>query len=159
MYLYPGNITNDSADDLLQEAISISSGKSKSHVLLDSEDEKKARKILEILKEYKPSIVMEHSLFAILINPNVYLYRFIGRFPGNLALFEFFDNDEKDICRLKAETRSAFEDSLFSYLLGDTKRAYSGFRTVTRLNPLDSVAFRYMTLCEKQLENTQDSDV
>jgi len=105
------------------------------------------------------SVVMGHSLFSTLSNPNQYNFRFISRQSPELSLFEFFGADKKNLKKLKRETRSLFEDSLFHYYGGDYLRAFGGFSNVLKIHPDDSMAQYYRELCEKILDKPMVQDV
>lgn len=150
MYIYPDKNNSDSLQEQLEGALN-KTVTDKVTIMLENENRMKAVPLSVIIKNYSRSVVMEHSLFACLSDPNIYLYRFLGVFPEDLTLFEFFGREQGENRKLLSDTRSAFEDSVFSYFLGQPKHAYNGFSNVLKINPNDLAASSYKFRCEKLL--------
>ena len=113
-----------------------------------------------LIKEYKCHLLMDFNHFAHLANPNSFNYRFIGSFKledaeESLALFDFFDSDNDEIKRLKLETKSAFEDSVFNFYSSRIPQSIAGFKNILKLFPQDQASMVYVSRCEKLLEKNQ----
>ncbi|MBB6478969.1 hypothetical protein [Spirochaeta isovalerica] len=157
--LSPDNFLFRKADRLVKRALKIRKKKSQTILLLSAEKKCLSHDIQRDIPDIDLSVAMEHSIFASLTDPNRYNFRFAGQFAQGLSLFEFFDSDKKETFRLKKETRSLFEDSLFHYYSGQHIRAYGGFSNVLKIHGADTLAQYYMKLCEKLLDKPDDSDI
>lgn len=114
--------------------------------------------ICRITREYETPLVISHSVFAQLSDPNAFNYRFLGRFEGNgtddsIALFEFFDAYNRDIRKLKIDTKPCFEDSVFNFFGKRTAQSIAGFRNVLKLNPEDRASEIYILRAENMLND------
>ena len=113
-----------------------------------------ADRIEGLTKIYGNYIAVTSETLGELSNSLRYQYRFLGQVQVRgkeilTQVFDFFDGDGEVQCKLKAATRTVFEQGIVLYHAQEFHEAKDAFQTVLAQNPEDGAAKFYLQRCQE----------